>query len=284
MKLYEVLERIRFEAANMSAGPIDPKFSDSGVLIEIILPRVLETVTQNAAKDPDNLNSLRRNHVLTFSNGAATLPTSVKEEFANSIYFLLDPSISYQPTYTDFFLSERTGLTGSFTLTSNDTAPGILFRWETPTVSTTTFNTGTDVNYTTDIITITAHGYVTGQTVVASGVTGNITGITEGQTLYIISLTADTFAFASTLQNAILGTKIDLTAAASGVITLTNSNTDFTGSLTINAVSIPELPTNLDDEFIIKSNLLEEVIALAANVISGKSRFPGLDYPDMTNG
>lgn len=80
----------------------------------------------------------------------------------------------------------------------------------------------------TDIITSASHGYTTGDKVKIS-VTGSSTvpaGLTAGTIYYVIALTADTFALATTLGNARAGTKIDFTTAGSGTITFTVSTTE----------------------------------------------------------
>lgn len=75
-----------------------------------------------------------------------------------------------------------------------------------------TFNSSTDVNGTTETITLTAHGFTEGQALVFSVETTAIpTGLTAGTTYYVIAagLTANTFRVSTTRG----GTAVDLTAA-----------------------------------------------------------------------
>lgn len=74
------------------------------------------------------------------------------------------------------------------------------------------------LNLTTDTITKTAHGYVTGTALAISGASLP-TGLTA-TTYYVIKLTADTFQLASTLANAELGVAVDITGEGSGTVTM----------------------------------------------------------------
>jgi hypothetical protein len=77
------------------------------------------------------------------------------------------------------------------------------------------------VNTTTDVATITAHGYTTGlKGQVANG--GALpTGLLASTDYFIIVVDANTVAFASSLALSQAGTKIDLTAQGSGTNTFT---------------------------------------------------------------
>lgn len=88
------------------------------------------------------------------------------------------------------------------------------------TAGTTTAIATTDVNTTTDVITETAHGFVTGQKIVyENGGGANITGLTDGTTYYAINLTANTFKVASSAANAFAGTAINLTGTGNNAQT-----------------------------------------------------------------
>lgn len=74
------------------------------------------------------------------------------------------------------------------------------------------------VNVATDIITEVAHGFATGDKVTYNNGGGtSITGITSTSDYYVIRLTADTFALATTAALAYAGTKRDLTVVGVGV-------------------------------------------------------------------
>lgn len=103
-----------------------------------------------------------------------------------------------------------------------------------------TFNGGTAVNVTTNLFTVTAHGFVTGQKVIYSNGGGtSITGITTATNYYVIKVSANTFKLATTLVNAIAGTAIDITVVGVGAAhTLTASG--FATTL-LNANSLTEV-------------------------------------------
>ena len=79
-----------------------------------------------------------------------------------------------------------------------------------------------DVNTTTDVITETAHGFVTGQKVTYDdGGSTAITGLVDNTVYYVIKVTADTFKVATTLANALAGTAINLTGTGNNAQTFT---------------------------------------------------------------
>ena len=80
-----------------------------------------------------------------------------------------------------------------------------------------TFNAATAVNVTTNSITITGHGYSTGDVVIyyANGGTA-VTGITNYGSYYVIVVNSNTIKLATSLTNALAGTAIDLTVVGSG--------------------------------------------------------------------
>lgn len=286
MILSEMIERIRFEAANLSNGPLDYRIANSEALIEIILPRVFAIITQNAVKNPDYLNALRRDHSITFTNGVGTLPETIKEEYANSIYFKEFPEVSYQPTYTDFYSSTRPPLVGIFHLGSNsvlDTTSGRNIFFIPPVTLTGTTLTFNSLTIASNEITIATHGLYDGQAIAMSFNPGIITGLTDGQTVYVIKTGTNTFKVATTRNNALSRVNALISNGGAGTIDV-NYVGQFTGTLTINAVTIPTLPATMSTAVALKDTLLEETITLAANIVAGKIKIPGLDYPELTDG
>lgn len=77
------------------------------------------------------------------------------------------------------------------------------------------FNATTDVSTANDTITITAHGFVTGDPILLGGTMP--TGLSVGGLYYAIYVNANTIKLASTRVNAYLGTGVDLTATATGI-------------------------------------------------------------------
>jgi hypothetical protein len=81
----------------------------------------------------------------------------------------------------------------------------------------TTFNVApSDVNTSTEEITITSHGLATGDALIYSQGTTNIGGIGNGNTYYVINVDASTIKLAISEANATAGTAIDLTTQGTG--------------------------------------------------------------------
>jgi len=78
------------------------------------------------------------------------------------------------------------------------------------------------VDQTADTITSAGHGLSTGEAVTISAAGTLPAGLADyaGQTLYVISVDADTLAFAASQANALAGSRIDLTSAGSGIMTI----------------------------------------------------------------
>lgn len=99
MTLAELAERIRQTAI---AGNIESPLLNTTVLIEIVLPRVIQRVVSDAVKDENQLNALRANHTLSIVSGVVSCPSTIKEEYVESIVFTSAPSTSYSPDAFDF--------------------------------------------------------------------------------------------------------------------------------------------------------------------------------------
>lgn len=130
-----------------------------------------------------------------------------------------------------YFQSANDSLATPFIVTSAPLASGgdIPFHHGTlraTEVAKTVLNlTQASVNTTTDIITSTAHGLVTGDTVTFILVSGSLPtcGSPTFAVLtnyYVIKVTADTFQLARTLSAAVSGTAIDILTASTGVYQL----------------------------------------------------------------
>ena len=191
MTLLELIKRIQFEANNLPNA--NPSLTEKSVLIEILLPRVMSVVASNATKDENQLAALRQDHVLTFASGVATLPESIKEEFAPTIYVV-------------------NATAGAFS----------------------------NASYKKQFI-----DYATGTNNVCAKFT-----VQNRQMLY---------------RNG---------GQPSGT---------FAGNLTINAITLPTLPSAISDTVVLKDNLLEQVITTTVAVITGQISLAaiGLDYAQM---
>jgi hypothetical protein len=77
------------------------------------------------------------------------------------------------------------------------------------------------INTTTDVVTITSHGFYAGLRVrlVSSGTIPG--GLSSGVDFYVIALTSDTFSLATSLANALSSTAVDITSVGTGTLTVT---------------------------------------------------------------
>lgn len=89
-------------------------------------------------------------------------------------------------------------------------------------VDVTSHTSGAFTAAVTDICTKSAHSFVTGIVVQVSNSGGALpTGLSAGTNYYVTRIDGDTFYLATTLANALAGTKIDITGAGSGTHTIT---------------------------------------------------------------
>ena len=81
------------------------------------------------------------------------------------------------------------------------------------------------VNTSTEVITITAHGFETGASVTYSNGGGTtLAGLSDDTEYFVISVSVDTIKLASSRDNAFAGTAINLTGAGNNAQTLTSGN------------------------------------------------------------
>lgn len=84
MTLEELVIKIKAIATQNGGG--NPAMLDTDTLVELILPRVTDVVVADVCKDAQQLQNLRANHTISFTSGVGTLPTTIKEEFIESMY------------------------------------------------------------------------------------------------------------------------------------------------------------------------------------------------------
>lgn len=183
MTLETLIESIRQIAGANQESPL----LNTAMLTELVLPRVMQKVVADAVKDENQLNALRANHTLSIVSGVVSCPSTIKEEYAESIVFTSAPSTSFEPTQFDF--SNGSSLFDTFTIDS-----------------------------------------------------GNIY-----------------FRQAATGQRA------------------------YTGVKTINAITLPTLPTLSSDTVNLKENLLQEVIAITASLIRGETPLALFGLENISN-
>lgn len=107
----------------------------------------------------------------------------------------------------------------------------------------------TDVNTGTDVITVPSNNSLYTGTAVVITTTGAVpTGLTAGNTYYVIRASATTIKLASSRANAVAGTAIDLTAQGSGTNTLTVTYTNHSlaakGGEETHSSTITEMPAH----------------------------------------
>lgn len=127
------------------------------------------------------------------------------------------------PFQTAFVIGSPSSLTNGSNLPSRN---GMILRvtGQLSAAATQVF-ASTDVNTTTDLVTITNHGLVTGQPVQLTTNGSLPTGLSLATTYYIIRSTSSTFGFASSVYNAKASTLIDL--SATGTATTNTITTQF---------------------------------------------------------
>lgn len=102
MTFAETVEKIRQLAIQSGGEPAVSPLLDSGVISELLLPRVVDYVTMDIVKSPYQLQALRQQHSLSFSAGLATLPVTIKEEYADSWAWVSKPNTSYKREWFDY--------------------------------------------------------------------------------------------------------------------------------------------------------------------------------------
>jgi flagellin len=88
--------------------------------------------------------------------------------------------------------------------------------WNTGAVSSTVDSDNSGVSSSTDTLTDTDHGLITGDTVVYTAGTTVIGGLTDGASYYVVKVDDDNYKLASTLVNARAGVTLDLTTDGGG--------------------------------------------------------------------
>ncbi len=95
--------------------------------------------------------------------------------------------------------------------------------WNTGAVTSTADSDNSGVSSSSDTVTDTAHGLITGDTVVYTAGTTVIGGLTNGASYYVVKVDDDNYKLASTLVNARAGVTLDLTTNGAGTQTFAKS-------------------------------------------------------------
>lgn len=118
-------------------------------------------------------------------------------------------------------ISGSKAVSESFVIDTNEFSTASFYNKYTVAPSTAkTFDGETGVNTTTEVITSTAHGFVTGRKIALTTAGVLPTGL-SATNYWVIKVSDDTLKLASSLANAIAGTAVNITAAGSGTATMT---------------------------------------------------------------
>jgi len=112
-------------------------------------------------------------------------------------------------------IDENNSITGVYTRTASSAQSANYTRGSSNTIATSAVNTSNDT------ITITAHGFTTGTSLLYDDASGTVlTGLTDNTTYYAIIVDEDTIKLATSSGNATAGTAINLTGAGNNSQTL----------------------------------------------------------------
>ena len=212
-KAIELLFRILYNESTEIFYPSEHILRASdGIWIEDVTLKL--AVDNSITANPFNLNGKTVNIVYYENVGSVTYERTVETNITNVTKF----AYVYPPVYE---------LVTSLPKTSQIRVPGagavantLVSGGEVKAVvgeSFTSFNATSNVNTTTNVITISSHGYSTGDIVVYHRHTGHVVpGLTDYNIYYVIAVSSSTIKLATSLNNALNGTAVDLTATAVG--------------------------------------------------------------------
>jgi hypothetical protein len=156
---------------------------------------------------------------------AATDAASVATAFATALTGLSGVTFSSTPSTSNVgcTITARGVCTSPAVHNANDSGDGTI------TAALTTPGVAPAIDLVTNAITISSHGYNTGLVVRASS-TGTLpTGLATSTDYYVISVGSDTIKLASSYNNAVAGTAIDITGYGSNAATNTLTPTAISG-------------------------------------------------------
>jgi hypothetical protein len=112
-------------------------------------------------------------------------------------------------------------LTTSIKFKLKDSPDGVLWsdvgdQSEVSVAAAKTAASASDVNATTNVLTSNTHGFATGEPLIYKAGTAAIGGLTDGATYFCIVASANTFKLATSQENALAGTAVDLTSTGTG--------------------------------------------------------------------
>lgn len=152
----------------------------------------------------------------TVTVGSTTLTTATdfnavtsNNQTATNLAAAIDALSGVNSTATNAVVTVNNDVVGTV---GNSVATSVVGSGVTAAHTTLLGGINSDINDSTEVITITAHGFITAEKVHFDVDTGSApTGLTDNTNYYVIKLTANTFQLAATKDDAEAGTYIDLT-------------------------------------------------------------------------
>ena len=195
----------------------------------------IETILGSGTSLKGTLTSLVARLAVQMSPGGVVIPAGVIWPYggtaAPSGFLLCDGSAVSRTTRADLFAAIGTVWgpgDGSTTFNLPKTLGCMLVGAGTRTVIESGTDSGVDTATDTLQVAVNNTKWVTGLSVVYTLTSGSITGLTAGNTYYVIRSSSSTIKLASSLLNAQNGTAIDLTAKSNPVWTVTHTDTTRT--------------------------------------------------------
>ena len=113
-----------------------------------------------------------------------------------------------------------------------------------------TFASATDVDTTNSQITITSHGYTTGDSIVMRNGGTLPGGLSDDTIYYVIRIDANTFRLSSSAANAIAGVSIDITSVGTGTHSISDTLSLEDGSvLTVDTIAVATIAAQDETDF-----------------------------------
>lgn len=108
MTLKELIARIKIAATQTGVVDEASPFLDSEMLIEVILPRALQIIVEEAMKDSFKINALHREFEILIFAGFGNLPAELDESFAYTFEITPQDGVSprgasYIAQYEDYY-------------------------------------------------------------------------------------------------------------------------------------------------------------------------------------
>lgn len=123
MRIKETLARVALLAAEAGGTELEESpVLDTQLCAELIMPRAMQIIAEEAMATPEGVNALRRNHSLQLAAGSVVLPPSVMVKYSEAFYLNIGTSVHYSSLEKDYFgfsADEVTALVPKFYIEDN---------------------------------------------------------------------------------------------------------------------------------------------------------------------